>query len=128
MSVLTCLILIMALVAWLTSPGYEWRIPSKWEAALKKWKDQLSNQSDCYVISEPVLSHEEGEKRFWLLRKELMNLQQHANGPIRVEVPIVHNLSAHEKERYIACLERRFPDLTICVTASSPGDGQRERI
>lgn len=128
MSVLTCLILMIALVAWMTSPGYEWRIPSKWEAALKKWKGQLSNKSDCYVISEPILSDEEAEKRFWLLRKELTNLQQNSNGPIRVEVPIAHNLSANEQERYIACLERRFPDLTICVAASSLEDGQRDRI
>lgn len=118
----------LAILFWIVSPRFEWKIPPKWEAVLKNWKGKLSNESEGYVVRESFLEDEEMEKRFWLLRKELAEGQQYSKGPIRVEIPIEHNLSADLIGRYIACLERRFPDMTICVTVSSLKDSPRDRV
>jgi len=117
-------VLILAILSWTVSSSYEWAIPLKWQAAIGAWKERFSNKS--YSLNFVwKLSQENGEmeKRIWLLQKALPSLQKKKRVPLRIEVQIYPDLSLRQKERYIACLQRRFAEIKIYVCpCNSKGD------
>ncbi|EHQ92246.1 hypothetical protein DesyoDRAFT_5318 [Desulfosporosinus youngiae DSM 17734] len=117
-------VIVLAILSWTVGPSYEWVIPLKWQTSIEGWKERFSKRS-CSLNFVWKLSQENGEleKRVWLLRKELPGLQKMNRLPLNVEVQICSDLSLSRLERYIACLQRRFTEITICVCpCKSKGD------
>ena len=107
-------ILILAILFWIVSSRYEWNIPLKWQAYIGAWRERLGNNSLNLVLK---LDPENGEleKRFWLLQGALPGLQKNNKLPLWIEVEIYPDLSLGQKEKYIACLQRRFTEIKIYV-------------
>lgn len=83
MTFLMGLVLIFAIFFWMTSLHYEWCIPPKWQAKIVAWKERFSKKS--YLPKNHKL-------------------------PNWIEIQIDPDWSIEQKERYIACLQRRFSE------------------
>lgn len=111
------ILLILAVISWIVSPAYEWVIPPKWQIFIGAWKERFSNKSYSLNFVWKLSQEENGEmeKRIWLLQKAMPSLQKRKGLPLWVEVQIYSDLSLSQRERYIACLQRRFAEIKIYV-------------
>lgn len=113
MTILMVFVLILAILSWTVSSRYEWSIPLEWQAYIGAWKERLSNKSQSLYFVWELGPNGEMEKRFWHLQRALSELQKKYELPLWIEVRIYPDLSPEQKERYIACLQRRFPKIMI---------------
>lgn len=114
MTLLIGVILILGVLSWRLDSSWEWEIPHKWQVSIETWKDGLSSRThsltyDWYLGPE----NRELEKHLWHLKRAFPRLSKQFNAPIRVEVCLYPNFPPDQNKRYIACLQRRFPELKI---------------
>lgn len=119
-------VLIFAILFWIVSSRYEWSIPLKWQAYIGAWKERFSNKSHGLNFVWKLNSEcGELEKHFCFLQRSLPSLQKVYKLPLWVEVQIYPDLALGQKEKYIACLQRRFWEIKIyeCPLNSKSSDG-----
>lgn len=123
MTLLMGFVLILGAVLWRANSSWEWGIPSKWQAKIGAWKEGLVSRTQSlnynwYMAQES----RELEKHLWFLKFMV---------PIKVEVCVHLNFSHDHDEIYIACLQRRFPEIRIyenLPSCESENDAKGYRI
>ena len=105
MTLLMGVVLILGAVLWRVNSSWEWGIPFKWQAKIGAWKESLASRTQSlnynwYMAQES----RELEKHLWFLK---------FMAPIKVEVCVHLKFSHDHDEIYIACLQRRFPEIRI---------------
>lgn len=118
-------IVILGVLSWGVDSSWEWEIPQKWEAVIGGWKERLSNGThslnyDWYLGPE----NRELEKHLWHLTREFPRLNKKFKAPIKVEVCVYPYFPPDQNKRYIACLQRRFPELRIYESSLKEMRGQ----
>lgn len=111
------LIIILAILFWRANSRYEWNIPLEWQFLIGGWRERLSKESQSVnFVWELGSENGEMEKRLWLLQRALPSLQRSDKLPVWIEVQINSDLPPEQNEKYIACLQRRFSEVKICVS------------
>lgn len=105
-------------VLWRAS-GYEWSVPAGIEQKILRWKREWHySQIILRVFCQAPL--EELEQFAWCLKRDLPRLQRELGMPIRLEIesPALMESTNYmqmdtymNKDLYISCLYRRFPEL-----------------
>lgn len=114
--VLLGVILILGSLLWRIVSGLEWSIPPKCQSLIEAWRERLSSETHClnYVWdSDP--GDEELEKHFWSLQNELPQLRKRFNVPLWLEVHVFQGIDSRQAQRYLSCLQRRFPEIGITM-------------
>lgn len=121
-------VLISGLLLWRTDSRLEWSIPFKWQTSIKRWKEGLSRRTHIlqYVWYLGPRGYEL-EKHFWQLQKELPRLREKFRVPLWIEVGVYSDVAPGQKEIYISCLQRRFPEIEI-YECSFYGEGGDDSI
>ena len=114
MTYLMVVVLILSILLWRVDSRLEWSIPLKWQALLEGWKEGLSSRTQTlnyvwYLGPE----NSELEKQFWHLKMAFPRLQKIFKGPLWIEVSVDQSTDPRQKGTYIACLQRRFPEIEI---------------
>jgi len=114
MTLLLGVVLILGVILWNVDSHLEWNIPLKWQAFLKAWTEKLGSKTHklkyiWYLGSE----NSELEKQFWHLKMALPRLRKKFRVPLWIEVRVDQRAAPRQIGKYIACLQRRFPEIEI---------------
>lgn len=121
MTLLISVVLIIGVFLWRVNSSWDWSIPIKLEEKIVTWKEGLVSRThtlnyDWYANQET----QELEKTLWELKLLFPRLRKKIMAPIKAQVSIRPNISEdHRHERYIACLQRRFPEISISESVLS---------
>lgn len=115
-------VLCLAILLWRTAPSLEWSIPPKWQVfirtLLSRWRDKTDVLNYvCHLGSED----NELERDLWHLRMDL--LRRHQKSMVKVRVH--QEMATGQKKRYLACLQRRFPEIEIYECSLGEKKGQK---
>lgn len=103
-------VLCLGIILWIISPGLEWSVPHKWQSSLRTWLNKCRCKTEvlnyvCYLSSEGS----ELEKDLLNLRVDLRRKRQKS----KIKVRVKRGMATRQKEIFIACLQRRFPEIEI---------------
>ncbi|EGW38889.1 hypothetical protein [Desulfosporosinus sp. OT] len=107
-------VLCLGILLWRTNSSLEWNIPLKWQILIGAWQRECGNKTHslnyvCYLGSE----NSELEKDFWHLRMALPRMQKKFKVPLWIKVRIHQGVATKQKDLYLACLQKRFPEIEI---------------
>ena len=107
------LILMLIVLLWKANSYWEWSIPLKLLIFLQSWKENLSRgtQKLPYVWKES--EGNELENDLGNLQREFPRLRKKYKEPVWIEVCVHQTTALGPGEKYLACLQRRFPDIDI---------------
>ena len=114
--VLLGVILILEILLWRAVSDLEWGIPPKCQSLIEAWRERLCSKThslNYFWDSNP--GDGELEKHFWCLQKELPQLRKRFNVPLWIEVRVFQGIDPRQTQRYLACLQRRFPEIEITL-------------
>ena len=129
MTTLLGVVLILGILLWRTDPRLEWNIPIKWQTVIKIWQAKLSSKTQslsyvCYLSPENC----ELERNLWYLQMTLPKLCKKFGAPLGVEVCVRQGWVLGRQEIYIACLQRRFPEIEIYECSLDGSSGNEGKI
>ena len=108
------IVLILGILLWRTDSSLEWSIPIKGQTLIRKWQVRFGNKTqNLNYVWYFGPGNSELEKNFWQLKMALPRLQKKVKVPIWVEVRVHQSVAPRQKEIYISCLQRRFPEIEI---------------
>ena len=111
---LICGIILVILILWMLSVRWEWSVPLPLERHLKYRKKSFDCCSQVKFYNLPDTDTGELERAIWKFREELPRMSK-GNYVFRLIIQLARNSAPGSGERYIACLQRRFPELEICL-------------
>lgn len=108
------IVLILGSLLWWGAARWEWQVPIQGQKVLIRWRERLSQKSHTLKYDWSVGSGEcELEKHFGHLQQALPQLQKKFKRPLIIEVIIHPRLALGQQAIYVACLQRRFPEIGI---------------
>lgn len=111
---LSAVILFLGVLLWSVNACLEWRISPGFQARIEAWRKGLNKKTHSFnCVWDLWPEEEELEKRVWHLQKELPQLRGSLKVPFRVKVQVRQSADAKLNEKYLSCLQRRFPEIEI---------------
>ena len=121
-------VLSIGILLWRADSSFEWSVPLEWQTYIGTWQARLGNKTHSlnyvwYIDRENC----ELEKNFWQLQMALPRLRKEFRVPLWIKVCVHPGIATGQKEIYLACLQRRFPEIEIygCPLYGEKGDGGR---
>ena len=118
-------VLSLGILLWRTDSSLEWSIPPKWQTYIGTWQARFGNKTHIlnYVLYMSP-ENSELEKNFWHLQMALPRLRKKFRVPLWIKVRVHQGVATGQKEIYLSCLQRRFPDIEIyeCPLYGENGD------
>ncbi|MDQ7093046.1 hypothetical protein REC12_05545 [Desulfosporosinus sp. PR] len=109
------------IVLWKVSSCWEWSIPPRFQAFLQKMKENFSRGTRRLLYDWKESGEGELEKSFGDLQRQYPFLRKKHQVPIWIEVCLHQTKVSGLGEKYLACLQRRFPNIEICVNHQQVG-------
>lgn len=110
---LSALIMTLIVLLWKANSHWEWSIPLKLQSFLQTEKENLSRETQRVAYAWKESGGNELEKDLGNLQREFPRLRKKYKDPIWIEVCLHQNMVLGPREKYLACLQRRFPDIDI---------------
>ncbi|WP_407306269.1 hypothetical protein [Desulfosporosinus sp. SB140] len=117
------LVLGLIILLWNMNSQWEWNIPPKLERFLQSMKEDLSHGTHRLYYDWKESGENELEKDFGDLQKRFPHLREKYRVPVWVEVRIDQSTVVGPREKYLTCLQRRFPDIEIYTSQQGDGSG-----
>lgn len=113
---LPIVISLLGILLWSVNTCLEWSIPPRGQAIIEACRKGLSRKTCCFnFVWDSWPKEEELEKSFWNLQKELALLRRKLQVPFWIEVHVGQNVDERQNEKYLSCLQRRFPGIGITM-------------
>lgn len=121
--ILFAVILFLGILLWCANIYFEWTIPAGCQTIIETWRQELSGRSrGICCVWDTWPAEEELERTFWHLKKDLSQLGRKIKVPFWIEIQISQSTDERQNNKYLSCLQRRFPELEVTM-CSSPGEG-----
>jgi hypothetical protein len=106
----------LGVLLWGVNTCLEWSIPPRCQAIIEAWKKGLSRKTrSLNIVWDSWPREEDLEKDLWLLKKELFQLRRKFKAPFWIEVQVGQSVDERQNEKYLSCLQRRFPEIEITM-------------
>jgi hypothetical protein len=112
------LVMLSIILLW-KNAQWEWDIPPKFQTFLQNKKNDLSQGTRRLRYDWKEFKGKELEKSFADLKRESSRLRRKDKVSFRIEVYLPLNIMGGTRKKYLACLQRRFPDIEICSEQQS---------
>lgn len=122
-------VLSLGILLWRTDSSLEWSIPFKWQTLIWNWQVRLSNKKQSLnLVWYLGPENSDLEKHLWHLKMALPGLQKKVKVPLWIKVSVHQSVAPRQKEIYISCLQRRFPEIEIdnCPFFGGSGEEMKE--
>ncbi|WP_088188732.1 hypothetical protein [Desulfosporosinus sp. FKA] len=116
------LMITLIILLWNTNPHWEWRVPLKLQRYIHAGKETLERKTKRIVYDRKKLREDELEKSIRDLHKEFFRLHNIHHCPVWIEVLVDQTMSLEPRNKYLACLQRRFPDIEISASQQEYGE------
>ncbi|MDP4125466.1 MAG: hypothetical protein Q8912_00750 [Bacillota bacterium] len=112
--ILLGVISILGVLLWKLNACLEWTIPLRCQAKIESLRKRLSRKTrSLNYVWESWPGEGELEKNFWRLQKELPLLRKQFQVPLWIEVHVGQGRDTKRDERYLSCLQRRYPEIEV---------------
>lgn len=120
MTLLSVAVLSLGILLWRVDSSLEWRVPGKWQTAIGNWQRGLRAKTQTVNYVWDMGSEiSELERDFWYLQLALSRMRKKWRVPLGIKVCLDQGMVIAQKDIYISCLKRRFPEIEIYACSVS---------
>jgi len=128
MTLLIGVVLSLGILLWRMDSSLEWHVPAKWQRIIRNWQSGLSKKTHTlHYVWNVGSENSELERDFWRLQLALSTMQKKFKVPLWIKVCLDQSMVIAQRDIYISCLQRRFPELEIYGVPISGDSKGRER-